>query len=270
MSRDQKIIITATTGNSLLYPDVKNWSQSVENLIEDVVECYEAGAAVVHIHLPRGKEVETVKQIRERCDIIIQAGMSSESIPERKRDFEANPDMMSVMLNHHSEYFPQTRVDALHSINELEEYCVKLKNLKIVPEWEAWHSGSFWNLNHLIEKGILNENDQHILTLFFNWPGGMWSPPTYVEYMHRRRFMPPNTIHTVSVIGEEQMKLLVFVLTHGGNIRVGTEDYPFIKKGTPAKNNAEIVENYVSICKHVRRDVADPSEARKILGLKSV
>jgi len=29
-------------------------------------------------------------------------------------------------------------------------------------------------------------------------------------------------------------------------------------------------ENYVSICKHVRRNVADPSEARKILGLKSI
>ena len=79
--------------------------------------------------------------------------------------------------------------------------------------------------------------------------------------------MPPNSVHTVSVMGEDQMKWLVFVLTHGGNIRVGTEDYPFFKKGVPAKNNAEIVENYVDICGHVSRDVADPSEARKILGL---
>jgi len=79
--------------------------------------------------------------------------------------------------------------------------------------------------------------------------------------------MPSNSIHTVSVMGEDQMKLLVFVLTHGGNIRVGTEDYPFIKKNLQAKNNAEIVRNYVDICRHVRRDVADPSEARKMLGL---
>jgi 3-keto-5-aminohexanoate cleavage enzyme len=63
------------------------------------------------------------------------------------------------------------------------------------------------------------------------------------------------------------MRLLVFVLTHGGNIRVGTEDYPFISKGVSAKNNAEIVKNYVAICNHVGRDVADPSEARKILVL---
>ena len=270
MNEDQKIIITATTANSLVNPEVKNWAQTDEKLIEDVVKSYEAGAAVAHIHLPRGKEVETVVQIRERCDVIIQAGMSSESILQRKNDFDSNPDMMSVMLNHHSEHFPQPRVDVLHPLKELEEYCVKLKNLDIVPEWEVWHSGSFWNLNHLIEKKFINETNTHILTLFFNWPGGMWSPPTYIEYMHRRGFIPSNTVHTVSVMGEEQMKLLVFVLTHGGNIRVGTEEYPFIKKGIPAKNNAEIVENYVSICKHVRRDVADPSEARKILGLKSI
>jgi 3-keto-5-aminohexanoate cleavage enzyme len=270
MKIDQKIIITATTAKSLIYPDVKNWAQTDEELIDDVVKCYEAGAAVAHIHLPRGKEAETVRQIRERCDIIIQAGMSSESIPQRKNDFEAYPDMMSVMLNHHSEYFPQTKVDSLHPLNELKEYCAKLKNLKIAPEWEVWHSGSLWNLNHLREKGFLEETNPHILTLFFNWPGGMWSPPTYVEYMHRRKLIPSNTIHTVSVMGEEQMKLLVFVLTHGGNIRVGTEDYPFMKKGTPAKNNAEIVENYVSICKHVRRKVADPSEARKMLELKPI
>jgi 3-keto-5-aminohexanoate cleavage enzyme len=196
--------------------------------------------------------------------------MSSESIAQRKNVFDAKPDMISVMLNHHSEYFPQTTVNVLHPLNELEEYCSRFNNLDIVPEWEVWHSGSFWNLNHLIEKKILDNTKPHILTLFFNWPGGMWSPPTYVEYMHRRRFMPSNTIHTVSVMGEDQMKLLVFVLTHGGNIRIGTEDNPFIKKGIPAKNNAEIVENYVSICNHVRRNVADPSEARKILGLKSI
>jgi 3-keto-5-aminohexanoate cleavage enzyme len=69
-------------------------------------------------------------------------------------------------------------------------------------------------------------------------------------------------------MGEDQMKLLVFVLTSGGNIRVGTEDYPFIDKGKVAKNNAELVAQYYDISKHVNREVADPSDARKIIGIK--
>ena len=261
-----KIIITATTANSWIYPEIKNWAQTNDQLIDDVVECYEAGAAVAHVHLPRGEEIETVKRIRERCDIIIQAGMSSESIPKREGDFKAKPEMMSVMLTHHAEHFTELKVNVLHPLNELEDYCKECKKFNIKPEWEVWHQGSYWNLNYLIEKGLLDWSKPHILTLFFNWPGGTWSSPHYNEYINRKKNMPTNSVHTVSVMGEEQMRLLVFVLTHGGNIRVGTEDYPFIKKGLPAKNNAEIVENYVDICGHVGRDVADPSEARKILG----
>ncbi|MFX1477498.1 MAG: 3-keto-5-aminohexanoate cleavage protein [Promethearchaeota archaeon] len=268
MSEYSKLIITVTTANSWIYPDIKNWAQTIDELIEDVVQCYEAGAAIAHVHLPRGEEVETIKQIRERCDVIIQAGMSSESIPKRKGDFNAKPDMMSVILNHHSEHFSEITVDVLHPLTELEEYCIECKKAIIRPEWEVWQHGSYWNLNCLIEKGLLEWAKPHILTLFFGWPGGTWSPSNFEEYMHRKRYLPPNSVHTVSVMGEEQMKLLVFVLTQGGNIRVGSEDYPFIKKGIPAKNNAEIVKNYVSISQHVGRDVADPSEARRLLGLK--
>lgn len=268
MNKHQKMIITATTAYSWIYPEVKNWPQTTDDLINNVVKCYEAGAAVAHVHLPRGEEVEVVKRIRERCDIIIQAGMSSESIPKREGDFKSKPDMMSVMLSHHAEHFTQITVDVLHPLNELEEYCKKCKEYNVKPEWEVWHTGSFWNLKYLIDIGLLDWSKPHFLTLFFNWPGGTWTPPKYDEYMHRKNYIPPDCVHNVSVMGEDQMKLLVFVLTHGGNIRVGTEDYPFLSKGKPARDNAEIVEQYVSISKYVGREIADPSEARKMLGLK--
>lgn len=68
-------------------------------------------------------------------------------------------------------------------------------------------------------------------------------------------------------MGEEQTKIAVLSLSLGGNIRVGTEDYPFIGNGVPAKNNAEIIEKFVSISKYVGREIADPSEARKIIDI---
>ena len=267
MSYSEKLIITATTANSWIYPELKNWANNINDLIEDVVKCYEAGAAIAHVHLPRGHEVEVVERIRERCDVVIQAGMSSEPIPKRSGDFNAKPEMMSIILNHHAEHFSETVVDVLHPLKELEEYCKKLKELNIRPEWEVWHHGSYWNLRYLIDKGLLDWSKPHILSMFFNWPGGTWSPPTYDEYIHRRKYMPPECVHTVSIMGEDQMKLLAFVIMNGGNIRVGTEDYPFIKKGKPAKNNAEIVKQYFNISESLGRNVADPSEARKMLNL---
>ncbi|TXT66607.1 MAG: hypothetical protein BAJALOKI3v1_20070 [Promethearchaeota archaeon] len=265
MNDYNKMVLTATTANSWIYPECKNWAENVDDLIDDVVHCYEAGATIAHIHLPRGKEINTVERIRERCDILIQAGMSSDSIPERKGDFEAKPDMMSIILNHHDEHFTQVSVNKLHPLNELEEYCKKCLNHKIKPEWEVWHMGSYWNLNCLIEKGLVEQ--PHILTLFFNWPGGTWSPPTADEYLHRINYMPNGCEHTISVMGDEQTKIATLAISKGGNVRVGTEDYPYIKKGVPAKNNAEIVARMKRISEEMGREVATPSEGRKILGI---
>jgi 3-keto-5-aminohexanoate cleavage enzyme len=266
MLDNNRMVLTATTANSWIYPEVKNWATSLDALINDVVECYEAGATIAHVHLPRGKEVETVKRIRERCDIIVQAGMSSDSIPERNGDFEAHPDMLSIILNHHDEHFTQMRVNKLHDLDELENYCRKCAEYKIKPEWEVWHTGSYWNLNYLIEQNLVKP--PHILTLFFNWPGGTWSPPTADEYLHRIKYVPAGSLHTVSIMGEEQIRIAVLAISKGGNVRVGTEDYPYITNGVPAKNNAEIVARMVKISEEMGREVADPSEGRKILGLK--
>jgi 3-keto-5-aminohexanoate cleavage enzyme len=53
----------------------------------------------------------------------------------------------------------------------------------------------------------------------------------------------------------------------GGHVRVGMEDNPFIRPGEYAKSNAELVEKIVRISRELGREVATPSEARKIMGI---
>ena len=64
--------------------------------------------------------------------------------------------------------------------------------------------------------------------------------------------------------------IITAAINNGGNVRVGTEDNPFIREGVPAKNNAEIIARLARISKEMGRDVADPSEARKILNIKKL
>jgi 3-keto-5-aminohexanoate cleavage enzyme len=260
-----KLVITATTANSWIHPEVKNWAETTEALVKDVVDCAEAGAAIAHVHLPLGQEQDVVKMIREQTDVIIQGGMSSYPIEQRENTFKAKPDMMSIILNHHDEHFTKLSVNQIHTLDELERYCKRCQSLHIKPEWEVWHTGSFWNLQYLIDKGLLKA--PHVLTLFFNWPGGTWSPPTPDEYLHRLKYMPRDCIHTVSVMGEEQTKIVGLAIATGGNVRVGTEDNPFISAGVPAKGNAEIVSRAIRLSREIGREVADPSEARKLIGL---
>jgi len=262
----QKLIITATTANSWIYPDLKNWATTTEDLIEDAVRCAEAGASILHIHLPPGDEKEVVDRVRERTDAIIQCGMSSFPINERDAHFDCHPDLISCIANHHDEHFPQGNMNVIHTVEELEAYCIKCREYGIKPEWEVWHTGSFWNLQWLLDKELLDI--PAVITLFFNWPGGTWSPATPDELLHRVKYIPPNCAYSVSVMGENQVKLETLSISIGGNIRVGTEDWPFTETGAPAKDNGEIVARWVRIAKDMGREVADPSEARQMLGLK--
>lgn len=260
-----KLILTVTTANSWIYPDVKNWPKTVDELIDTVVQCHDAGATIAHVHLIEGKEKEIVDGIREKCDIIIQAGMSSDPVDERTPLFDANPDMISIILTHHDECFTNVELNRLHPREELEKYCKICAERKIKPEWEVWNHGAIWNLNYLIDKKLLK--GPHFLSVFFNWPGGAWSPAEPGEYLHRIKYFPEDSLHTVSIMGPKQIDIGTLAISRGGHIRVGTEDFPFIKEGVPARNNAEIVSHWVSLSRGMGREVATPAEARKMIGI---
>ncbi len=262
----EKLIITATTANSWLHPDVRNWPETPDELVDEAVACAEAGAAILHLHLPRSSEATAVvSRIRARTDAIVQAGMSSYPVEDRLTDFECRPDMVSCILNHHDEHFADAHVDRLHTLQEFEEYCRLFEEYSVKPEWEVWHTGSYWNLNYMVEQGWLA--GPHVLTLFFGWPGGTWSPATPDSYYFRLGHMPADCFYTVSVMGPQQRDIAILALADGGNVRVGTEDYPFLDEGVPAESSAELVEAMVRMSRGMGREVAGAAEARKILGM---
>jgi uncharacterized protein (DUF849 family) len=54
----------------------------------------------------------------------------------------------------------------------------------------------------------------------------------------------------------------------GGNVRVGIEDSIYVGKGQLAKSNAEQVSRIRRILEELSLEVATPTEARALLGLK--
>lgn len=261
----EKLIITVTLAHSWIYTDIKNYPVTSEEIVDMACKCCEAGASIAHIHTPKGVAKEIVDAIREKCDIIIQLGMSSDPIEQRKELFDSQPDMISVILNHHDECFAEVEVNKIHSRKELEEYCKIFRETGIKPEFENWHHGSVWNLNHLIKKKLLDK--PYYQTLFFGWPGGTWSPPVPDEFFHRIKYLPGGSVYAVSIMGSEQNVIVPLAIAVGGHVRVGTEDYPLISEGVPAKSNVEIVQKTLKLSKEMGREVATPSEARKIIGI---
>jgi 3-keto-5-aminohexanoate cleavage enzyme len=58
-------------------------------------------------------------------------------------------------------------------------------------------------------------------------------------------------------------------MTMGGHVRVGLEDNLYYAKGVLAKSNAELVKRVVRIATEFGREIATPSEAKKMLSLDS-
>jgi 3-keto-5-aminohexanoate cleavage enzyme len=69
-------------------------------------------------------------------------------------------------------------------------------------------------------------------------------------------------------MGPDQEVILPLVIELEKHVRVGTEDYPYLKKRVLAKDNTELVRKIVKIGKEKGREIADPSEARKMIGIR--
>jgi 3-keto-5-aminohexanoate cleavage enzyme len=261
---DKKLIITVTPNPSWIYPETKNHPSTPEEIASCTYDCYEAGASIVHIHAS-GQQKQTRDLIRERCDIIVQYGLSGEPLDKRRPLFQTHPDMMSIILTHHDEQFTMESFNILHEKAELEEYCRLCLEHHVKPEFEVWHLGAIWNLMYLQGKKLLKP--PYFLTNFFGWPGGSWSPPTSEEYFHRARNMPIEAVCSTSVMDAVQTELLLLAISSGSHVRVGTEDYPYLSPGALAKDNAALVARIASLAKEAGRQIATPSEAREMIGI---
>jgi len=257
------LIIVATPNTCWLHPEIV-FPKTPEAIAREARLCLESGAAVLHTHA-EGQWVEVIRAVRRSCDIIVQCGMSSLEISERMDVFKEGADMISIILNHHDEAFAELDCMKLHSKKELEEYARLCRRHRVAPEFEVWHAGSIWNLRYLIEKKLVSP--PYITTLFFGWPGGTWSPPTLEEYLYRRRLMPEGCACTVSIMHEDQIKILAAAILEGDHVRVGTEDFPRTRQGRTAETH-ELVAEIASIARSLGRPIATVKQARMMLGLK--
>ncbi len=79
--------------------------------------------------------------------------------------------------------------------------------------------------------------------------------------------LPGNSIFEVAGLGPFQIPMVVLSVIMGGHVRVGLEDNVYLKRGRFYKSNAEAVEHIVRIAGEINREIANPGQAREMLGL---
>ncbi len=282
---EKRIITAALTG--AMSPKAVNPNVPVtpEEIAEDAYRCYQAGAAIVHLHMRDEhdnpcSDVELFREsqrlIQEKCDVIINmtttgsipanASVTEEAYDERIAPVIAlEPEMCSydaASFNWMSAK-PFTFQNPPAFLEKLNHACIE-HNCK--PEIEIFNPGMFGVIQWYTERGLLPEpcHFQYVLGV----PGGLPATPRSVfELENYRQEMFPDSTWSAFGTSKGNLPCIFTALALGGGIRVGLEDTGFYAKGIMASNEM-LVQRAARIVREFGCEPATPDEARAMLHLK--
>jgi len=268
----QPVMITAAmVGAEVSRAQQPNLPVTPQEIIAAAVECYEAGASIIHLHVrdaegnatqDAGIFSEVVEGIRARCDVITQVSTGGAiwmSAEERLQSIECRPDMATLTtgtVNFGDGVFMNDR-------GLVETFARRLRDYGIVPEIEIFDAGMLDEAMRLHSNGLIS--DPIHFDFVMGVPGGIGGDPAHL--VHLVRCLPPGSSWSVAGIGRHQLTLGTIALAIGGNVRVGFEDNIFYRKGELAKTNAQLVARIARIAQELDRPVATPAQAREMLQL---
>ena len=283
----ENLIITAavTGGEYVSSRDTPYVPKTVEEVVSEVVRSVEAGASIVHLHAknPETGEAysgdpnpvlrECIKGIRARVDVVINVTTGGGRVGNPPEVWDRlvrekcllGEEMMSLnmgTINRWAEH-PTGEV-FLNTVPMIERWCGYMKEAGVKPEHEVYDTGMINTCHRLVEKGIALE-PLHIQFVMVGRTGFL---PNIKALSYSLDQIPPAWTWSVCALGRNEIPMCTAAMIQGGHVRVGFEDNIFIRKGELAKSNADLVRKVANIARELDRPIADPSEARKILGLK--
>lgn len=246
-----------------------------EEIARDAYECWQAGAAIVHIHVrnPDGTpstDFELYKEVVERirsfkdCDVclnITSSGTVGLKDEDRIRPLrELLPELASydcgTMNWQHRTVF-ENRPEFLEKLG----YTLLECNIK--PEIEIFDGGMVYNALYYIKKGVLKPPCHFQFVL--GCAGGL--PATIESLVFLRNLIPEESTWSACGISSGNLPIMMATIAMGGHLRVGLEDNLYIRKGVLARSNAELVEQARKLLEMAGLEPATPEEARQIYGL---
>lgn len=281
---DKAVITAALTGVAANRNQCKWIPYTPQEIAEEALACYNAGASVVHIHARENDgspswrvEVfrEIMDEVRKRCPIIINFSTGAVLVERDDRIAhirELKPEIAALNMGtmNYAKYSPK-RKNFVFSVvfhNPFEDIIFFLDTMNqhgIKPECECFDLGHLESIFPLMDMGLL-KNFQ--ISLIMGVVGGMAA--TARNLAHVASLVPAGIAWEVIGIGQEQWLLVATALALGGNIRVGLEDNFYLSPGEMSQGNGPLVEKAVRMTRDIGREPATVAEARAILKVREI
>jgi 3-keto-5-aminohexanoate cleavage enzyme len=277
--KDKVIITVAQTGaitNKNLNPNVP---EQPGEIAASAYDCFNAGAAICHIHARDDKgentsDIDIFKdihgRIRDKCNIIVQdstGGGPNLTQEERIMCLKAEPDMASLNMGTLMRVAgPYKGVPWSNMPHEIDYYVGEMAKKGIKPEMEIYSHAMLSEVRRLIAEERVQKPYYVNIVLGMRYQGAEPATPDTLASIVRQ--LPEDAIFNCTGVGSAQTSLGTMSMILGGCVRVGLEDNIYYAKGQLAESNAQLVARIVRIARELGKEPATPDEARGYLGLK--
>jgi len=270
------ILTVAITGSVPTKKDSPAVPITVPEQIESTHAAYEAGAALVHVHVRNDDGTTTsdpekfgrfLAGIRKHCpDMIVQfsTGGRSGMGKERGGMLHLKPEMASLTTG--SVNFAKIIYENHPTL--INDLATSMLANDIKPEIEIFDLAMLYNAAKLVADGLLKPpvHVQFVLGI----PGALPADREVLEFeLEQLERMLPGATWTAAGIGRHQLTVNEWTLELGGHCRTGLEDNLRFDKERLATSNAELVKRVADLTTKFGRSVATPAEARRILQLRA-
>lgn len=271
---DPCIITVAITGSVPTKKDNPAVPITVAEQIESTQASYEAGAALVHVHVRKDDGRTTsdperfgrfLEGVREHCPgMIVQFSTGGRSGKDKERGAMLfhKPDMASLSTGsvNFATIIYENHPELINELaGQMSEYGIK-------PEVEIFDLAMLYNAKRLVTEGRLLApvHVQFVMGI----PGALPAKRAVLEFGIGQLIEElPGATWTAAGIGRHQLTLNRWALELGGHCRTGLEDNLRFDKSRLAASNAELVARVAELTAEYGRTVASPDQARQILGL---
>ena len=281
----------AVTGNITQPAQTPHLPITPAQIADECLAAAAAGAAAVHIHVRDpvtgrpSMEVELYRDVVDRIrsrdtELIINltTGPGGRFVPSADNPRVAAPGSTLLPPLERVKHIQQIKPDIcsldLNTMNSGPDVVINTpRNVRIMaaamreagvkPELEIFDSGDIHLALDLVADGTLQGP-------------GLWTFVTGVKYgfgfspetlLYARSLLPTGAIWSAFGIGRHEFPAVAMAYLAGGHLRVGMEDNIYLEKGVLAKSNAELVAKAARILRDLGGDLANPREARAVLGL---
>ena len=270
--------------------------ETPEEQAEESRRCYDAGAAMVHIHArdpetgyarpARRKEdfIKVNRLIRSRCpDMIIDntsGGGVGLTLEERLSSLDAGPEVSDIdmgplafALKLRRRLPPLTGRDQDEftddvipiTVGETELRARRMKERGILPTLAIFNSGHWGMVYNLIDKGLVSPPYNFLFVL--GMTSGAVATPACLLDLLRDAPQPSNAF--VFAVSRHDLPMTTMASLLGLHVMIGMETNLYVQEGVLADSNARLVERTVRIARELGRKIATPAQAREMLGLSS-